>query len=277
MSDIKRNSPISKATKIRLLLETAKSMQAVVNLVDQARRSLNFIDRFNVISGTKVSNLGDKSPDDQHYLRRLAEYTLVVGLIQLDITAAIRIYLNGTEPYDTMYATKQLLVTINEGYKQIYQYVTVVNGVEVDENRKKSYWVKDIGRLISSELPELLPEYERITKALDLYDDQELKEMTKPRNLAIHYDKNASKVYDMLMALDIEKMVTKSMPFIAILIDMAAFGITTLNKFEQMINSKKNQSEIFHINKLEDMKTQHPEAADLLSQVQEWVKNFGKL
>jgi hypothetical protein len=268
---------ISHENKERLILETSKSMKEVAKLVDQARKSIRIIDEAETQLSSKVKNMGDELPDQQHHLRRLAEYTLVVALIHLDMTSAVRIYLKGTEPYDTTYATKQLLVTINEGYKQIYQYVTSIDGKLDEDKRKKSYWVKDMGRLINSELPELLPTYNTITAALNLYDDKELKEMTKPRNLAVHYDKNASKVYDMLIALDIETMSKKAIPFISILNDMVHFSLETLVKYEKLIQVRTNELESFHINKLEDLKSKHPEATDLLTMIQQDVKNFLKL
>jgi len=115
----------------------------------------------------------------------------VLGLIHLNISSAFRIYLKGDEPYDTIYTSKQLLVTINEGYKQVYHYLNVIDGELVDDKRKQSYWVKDMGRLVSKEIQGIINNYKSITFALDDYDNLQLKQMTKPGNLAIHYDKNA--------------------------------------------------------------------------------------
>lgn len=50
--------------------------------------------------------------------------------------------------------------------------------------RNQSYCGKDIGKLINSELPELIPDYIQIAKELDEYEDQELKNMVNPLNLS---------------------------------------------------------------------------------------------
>lgn len=269
--------PISSESKAKLILETSRSMQEVTHLIDQARFSIRKIDAAALVFPDSQKNMGNGFPDEQHHIRRLAEYTLVLGLIQLDISSAFRIYLKGDEPYDTIYASKQLLVTINEGYKQIYHYVNVIDGELVDDKRKQSYWVKDMGRLVSQEIPEMLDNYKSITVALDDYDDLQLKQMTKPRNLAIHYDKNASKVYDMLIALDIETLAKKAIPFIGILNNMVSFSMKCLRQYETLISQRTNNMEAFHINKLEGLKATHPNAEDLFSMMQQQIRDFLKL
>jgi hypothetical protein len=276
MDQEQEKKPISEEGKLRLKEETTRSMREVAGLVDQARNAIRFIDQAeSILQGDQKKNMGEQAPYERHHLLRLGEYTLVLGLIHLDMTSAFRIYLNASEPYDVIYATKQLLVTINEGYKQIYHYLSADESKQQESKRSQSYWVKDMGRLVDLELPDLRSDYQTITNALDVYDDQELKEMTKPRNLAIHYDNRASKVYDMLMKLDIETLAKKALPFMSILNDMVAFSLKAMVSYNALIQERADQTVSYHVDKLEAMKLAHPEAEDLFSKMQDFVKNFG--
>lgn len=277
MDNLPGKVPISAEGKAKLQEETLKSIQSISSLIDKVRNSIIMIDNVdNLWAEQNPGLIINKKEGERHHLRRLSEYTLLVGLIYLDISTAFRIYLNAKERYEVIYSTKQLLITINEGYKKIYNYLSYENGIPVPNKRNQSYWVKDIGKLINTELPELISEYNDITKELDEYDDQELKNMTKPRNLSIHYDDVASKVYDMLINLDIETLTIKALPFILILNHMFQFSNKILIKYNTLIESRKNDSIEFHLNKLEDMKSKNPEATDLLNEVQNWVINFGR-
>jgi len=276
MDNLRVEIPISAESKAKLQEETYKSIQSISTLVVKVRNSIAMID--NVDSLLTEQNLGlviNKKEKEMHHLRRLSEYTLLIGLIYLDINTAFRISLNAIEPYEIIYSTKQVLITINEGYKKIYNYLGYDNGIPKPNKRNQSYWIKDIGKLINTELPELIPEYNEITKKLDEYDDQELKDMKKSRDLSIHYDDNASKVYDMLISIDIETLIVKALPFIQILNNMFQFNNTILNKYTKLTELRENDNIEFHLNQIEYLKSKHPEATDLLNEVQEWVKNFG--
>lgn len=97
---------------------------------------------------------------------------------------------------------------------------------DIKENRNKSFWVKDIGEIIKSDLSDLQQQYNAITNELERYFSLYFDEIKEQRNLSIHYDKNPVKVYDMLLKLNIEETFKKLIPFLNILNKM--FDLTHL-------------------------------------------------
>ncbi len=259
---------ISDTTKKRLEEETLANTNSYVNLIDSVRSSVLMLDRVE----DYMSNANLSIPDSNYHLRRIGEYTMLLGLIWLDITTAFRVYLNAKENYETIYSTKQLLIIINEGFKKIYGYISIdQNGNYKTKERNKSFWVNDIGKLVKSELTHLTSKYDEITVLLDSYDDEELKNMKTPRDLFVHYDNDPTKVYDELIKLDIEKMTIKIIPFMGILSKMVFFSQNVLKAYAQQIEDKKNDFFNFHHQKLEQLKMEQSGnqlAIDLLNQVQ---------
>ncbi len=268
---------ISAATKKRLEEETLANTNVYVNLIDTVRSSMLMLNR----TEGYMSKENMAIPDSNNHLRRIGEYTMLLGLIWLDITTAFRIHLNAKDNYETLYSTKQLLIIINEGFKKIYGYISIdPNGNFKTKERNKSFWINDIGKLVKSELMHLVPQYDEITTLLDAYDDDELKNMKYPRDLFVHYDYDPTKVYDELIKLDIEKMTTKIIPFMEILSKMISYSLNVLKEYAQQIENKKNDFFNFHHQKLEQLKIQHSGnqlAIDLLNQVQADLIKFKDL
>ena len=264
---------LSAETKAEWERFTVSGIVSYTNMVDKVRDSIKMIDNVEQY----IVQQGHAMPPENKHLRRLSECSMLVGLIWLDITAAFRIYLNAKERYEVIYAVKQLTITINEGFKQIYNYVSLdENGNSKTRERNQSFWVKDIGNIVKMELPHLLPEYEKITSSLDTYDDQELKDMKEPRNLFVHFDREASAVYDELQKQDIEKIARKALPFMNILTDMIKFNQLLLNEYNTIIGQRKNDMLNEKINAFESLRDKlgsNPDALGLLDQVQSFLKN----
>jgi len=265
---------ITEETRKALEENTLSNFDVYTKLVDSVRSSVAMLDR----TEEYMLKNNHSIPDSNYYLRRISEYTILLGLVWLDITAGFRIYLNAKENYETIYSTKQLLITINEGFKQIYNYVSIdSNGNLKTKPRNHSFWVKDIGTIVNDKLAHLVDEYLEITTELDLYDDDELKNMRGPRNLFVHYDIEASKVYDELINLDIEKMAIKMMPFMKILSRMVLFGRKVLEEYNSYI--KKNSDDFYDTEhqKIESLKVEHgnsPQLLELFNQIQADLMKF---
>lgn len=265
---------ITEETKKTLEEATLSNFDVYTKLIDGVRRSITMIDR---AEEYMVSN-GHSIPESNHHLRRIGEYTMLLGLVWLDITAGFRIYLNARENYEAIYSTKNLLITINEGFKQIYNYVSAdPNGNLKTKPRNNSFWVKDIGVLVNDQLTHLSYEYNEITSELDLYDDDELKNMRGPRNLFVHYDPEPSKVYDELINLDIEKMARKMIPFMQILSKMILFGRKVLEHYSAYIEKSNNNFYDQEYEKIEGLKAKHSDSQqlqDLFNQIQADLMKF---
>jgi hypothetical protein len=93
----------------------------------------------------------------------------------------------------------------------------------ISKHRNKSYWIKEIGDILQNELVELKFEYDEITNDLDEYLKINFALLQVQRNLSIHYDKDPTKVYKMLIELDVEETFKTLIPFINILNKMFEF------------------------------------------------------
>jgi hypothetical protein len=252
---------------------TLSGMSAYTSLADKIRSSISIIDRVEQYTEKQ----GHTLPEASKHLRRLSECSLLISLIWLDITAGFRIYLNAKDKYEGIYAVKQLTITINEGFKQIYNYVSIDdNGNLKTRERNHSFWVKDIGAIANNELPHLLNDYDKITASLDTYDDQELKDMKGPRNLFVHFDKTPSLVYDELVKQDVEKITKKILPFMKILKEMIDFSMVLLADYNILITQRKNDMLDNQHQKFESLRSrvsQQPKAMELLDQIQHFIKS----
>ncbi|MBB5644898.1 hypothetical protein [Pedobacter cryoconitis] len=268
---------LTRETKIKLQNETIANISVYVNLIESVRKSIKMIDNIDQIYNEKKIDI----PNENLHLRRISEYTMLLGLIWLDITTAFRIYLNARENYEVLYAGKQLVITINEGFKKIYNYTSVdANGNLKTSERNKSFWIKDISFLVNKELSHLRQKYNEITNELNDYDDQELMDLKDPRDLFVHYHKeNPSVVYDELIKLDIEKISLKIIPFMEILTKMISFGNSILSEYKTIILKKNDSFFVEHHQKMEFMKVAYannPKAVELFNFIQNDLLNFNK-
>ncbi|MEH6306185.1 hypothetical protein RYH73_11060 [Olivibacter sp. CPCC 100613] len=265
---------ISDETKKILEAETLSNIDSFVDLAESIRRSVRMIDR----AGQYMEASGIEIPKDNFYLKRISEYSMLLTLIWLDITAAFRVYFNAKKNYEVAYASKQLLIIINEGFKKIYGYLTFdKNGNLRTGERNKSFWIYDIGNLIHEKLLFLEKEYDFITLELDKYDDDDLKKMKDPRDLFVHYDKVPTKVYDELENIDIERITVKTIPFMRILSKMIPFTHTLLKEYALLNEKEKNDAFDSHHKKLEEFKKMHsnnPDVIKMLTDVQVGLLKF---
>jgi hypothetical protein len=208
-------------------------------------------------------------------INHLLKYRLFIGIIILDLAAAIRIYLNAKLQYEALFSVRQIIVIINEGYKKIYNFILKHDkGIDIEKYRKNSFWVKNIGEIIYLDLPDLQQEYDSITIELERYLIMNFDGIKDQRNLSIHYDENPVRVYDMLLKLDIEETFKKLIPFLGILNRM--FDLThllVLRYNEKLDTERRNQETQFEImiSKLEEFKNQENE--NNISLLQDSMRN----
>lgn len=257
--------PISDATKQSMADITQLTIDQAWNQIRVLRKT---VEQIKMVQAFYEQN--QMSPSQaNHYLGRVTEYAILIHLLSADLSVAYRIYLNAKTGYEVQYAGRQLILIINEGFKQIYHYVwpDKKEGNMVTSKRNDSFWVKDIGGLVRLMLPGLADRYQELTEKLNSYDDPELAAMTPTRNLFVHYDRITSDVVDAIEALDIEVLSQKVMPFMLILQQMTSFCMELVQAVavtsEQMnVDLHKRESE-----KLAALREQHKDRADLVQMI----------
>ncbi|MGW1453481.1 hypothetical protein ACWBC2_00675 [Salegentibacter agarivorans] len=216
-----KQKPITKETAKTILETTDSSISEVVKVTDSIRKSLNHVSHLK--NGVSKVNKVFQNNDLNNY-ENFLEYGLLIGLIYLDLTSATRAYLLSTHTYQKLSHIRQIIVIINEGFKQIYNFISInKKGDKITKNRNKSYWIKEIGSIVKTSLPGLNEEYERITQELESYFEENFESIKIQRDLSVHYDKKASKVYDMIINLKVEETFRKMSPFLKLLKEMFDF------------------------------------------------------
>ncbi len=153
-------------------------------------------------------------------LENLLNFRIIIGIIFLDLSVATLIHLKARFRYEEIYSLRQIIVIINEGYKNLYHFV---NNNKNQVKRKNSFWIKDIGYIIENELSEFQPEYTKITIELESFLEN-LDTVKDVRDLSIHYDKNSIKVYEMMKALNQETVFHSLIKFLNIINKMFDFS-----------------------------------------------------
>lgn len=239
---------MTEATKSKLLESVELGIEHVSKSVDEVR---SFIKKVNLMTDFMTEsefNIEDKIFDN---IEKLLEYRLLIGLIYLDLASSMRAHLNSKYTYEKLLSIRQIIVTINEGYKQIYNFIKINEcGETVTKYRKKSYWYEDIRIIINESNIELKPEYDSLTKKLDDYFDENFEAIKKQRDLSVHYDRKASKVYDMIVSLEVEGTFKKLSPFLTIITEMFRFtekmaSISQVNEKQKNIEMHNKFESVF--------------------------------
>ncbi|WP_321307934.1 hypothetical protein [Marinifilum fragile] len=232
---------MSPETKLRLLTSTEEKLNDITNDVDNVRKLIKkaeVIDTF-----LKKENITASFNN----LLNLLEFRLFIGILTLDLTSAVRIYLNAKFQYEGVFSARQIVVIINEGYKKIYNFVNPSdNGVAKLKNRNNSFWVKEIGGIVDNDLPHLNVHYNNITQKLDDYFNVNFSSLKELRDLSIHYgktakDKSPVKVYDMIVKMDIEETFLKMIPFVEILNEMFLFTHILVAEYQKKTDNQQEK------------------------------------
>lgn len=242
-----KNRPMTKETESKLIESTELAIEFVAKSVGEVR---SFIKKVKLMTGFMEEH--NISSEDEMFdsLEKLLEYRMLIGLIFLDLGSATRAHLNSKYTYEKLFFLRQIIVIINEGYKQIYNFVKLNdNGDSVTKYRNKSFWYKDIRTIINTSLPELSTEYNSLTQKLEDYFKENFSSIKEQRDLSVHYDKKASKVYDMFVSLEIEETFKKLSPFLDILTGMFRFT----EKMASISQIKERQKNIEMHNRMESM------------------------
>lgn len=270
------HKPMTNETKFKLLRGVESGIEYFSKSVVKGR---DFIEEVKFITNFMAQN--KLSTEDKVFgnIQKLLEYRMLIALIYLDLASSMRAYLKSKYAYEERFSIRQVIVTINEGYKQIYNFVRVnENGDLVTKHRNKSYWYEDMRVIIIESLPELKADYDSLTKELDDYFTDNFEAIKEQRDLSVHYDRKASKVYDMIAGLEVEGTIKKLSPFLNILTKMFRFtekiaSISEVNERQEIAVMKNSLESMFldietKINGL--ISNSNPEVMDSLKK--EWTK-----
>lgn len=215
------------AEKIKIKVE-----QNIENAPQSIHTSQKLIKNFDTLRKYHLKNGLSPLDDSFKTFEELLEYGLLLEILYLDLSSATIAYLNSKSTYEKLYSTRQIIVIINEGYKQIYNFTYTNNkGHIVTKHRNGSYWYGDIRVIIEELIPEFKCKYDSLTKKLDNYFKANFESIKEQRDLTVHYDKKASKVYDMIFELDVNEVFKKLFLFLDIIKEMFLFNLKVKVKF----------------------------------------------
>jgi len=216
-----KHKPITKETEAKLIENIEKSIEYISKAIDQVRGFLQ--KKAKVMEFLESHNINTEN-ETFETMEKMLEYRMLIGIIFLDLASATRAHLNSKYTYEKFYSLRQIIVIINEGYRQIYNFVRKnENGDLKTRDRNNSFWYKDIRNVVANSLPEMTNEYNRLTQKLEKYFEDNFSSIKEQRDLSVHYDKIASKVYDMTVGLNVEQTFLKMSPFLGILNEMFRF------------------------------------------------------
>lgn len=172
-----------------------------------------------------------------HYLTEILDGIILLSFLRMDVACSLKCYLKADIDYERKYALKQLLVLTLEGYKKIHGF----EGKKKDgskDSRKNSFWIKVI-QPIMKDVAFPQAEYIQLTeRMLDL--EKRFPDKTY-RDLAVHYDKNPSKVYDMLITINMKDTFPLMIDFVKLLNEIVNFLTRLIKQIEKKHTEKCHQ------------------------------------
>lgn len=173
-------------------------------------------------------------------LKKTLEFNMLIMIFHLDLSVIVNIFLNGKSEYEKLFALKQGVVIINEGYKKIFNFVTInKDGSYNYTQRHNSFWNKEI-RLIVNQYPALSTEFNQITEQLDDFYHSSFDQIKGIRDLTVHYDREPDKFYQMLTSLDTESIFNKMTGFVRIISKLYKFTQLVLDKISVDVEHEKD-------------------------------------
>lgn len=271
---MEEKQPLTEKTKQEMLKYSRLNIQMTSKNLTLLRERVRQIDKFQ----QELHEHGLEISDYEHHSRKLAEYSILLGLISQDLWCAYGNALKADEDYEHQYATKHIVIIINEGFKKIYNYVWKNEKGDLQtKDRNRSIWKKDIGMIITNHLPHLEKEYLRLTSELEQFDDLTLKAMKNPRNIFVHYDDTPSKAYDEIYNTSIKNVSQKAIEFIKILHQMFEF-LLLLNQDYFSILKARNEITFKELSKMwENKKIEYSNSPEKLRIIEKALQNLRKI
>jgi hypothetical protein len=237
------NLPITPETEIKLRFATEGSLKDFYPVLDDRYKQINQI---KISLDFLCSQFGIDIASDECIkllnLKRLIEYNMLITLFHLDLSVIVNLFLNGKSDYEKLFALKQGMVIINEGYKKIFNFVTEnKDGSPNFTQRDNSFWNKDIRNIVEM-YPNLEPEFKLITKQLDEYFEISFDKIKEIRNLTVHYHSDPVEFYQMLKSLDTKTIFVKLTGFVNIISRMYPFMTLIINEMNTDINNGREKT-----------------------------------
>lgn len=237
------NLPITTETEKILRFATEGTLKDFYPVLDDRYKQINQI---NISLDFLCSQLGIDIASDECIkllnLKKLIEYNMLITSFHLDLSVIVNLFLNGKSDYEKLFALKQGMVIINEGYKKIFNFVTEnKDGSPNFTQRDNSFWKKDICQIVER-YPILDTEFKLITKQLDEYYEFSFDKIKEIRDLTVHYHKDPVEFYQMLKSLDTETIFVKLTGFVKIISRMYPFMSLVINEMNSDISDGREKT-----------------------------------
>ena len=196
------------------------SLEAASRLHEKLRLKIPEYEKSADICAAILKSIKRRKETNYIALKGILRTQLMLCYINLDLCSAYRQYLSTdmSTNYENRQAMTKINVVMSEGYKKIYGFG--------ESQHKKSFWVSQIKVAVDC-FDALADEYNRIEGLLkDMANDNVLnKEM---RDLTIHYDGDPLRVYNMLLDLSAEEVISRCNKFFEILAEVTKFVWTLI-------------------------------------------------
>lgn len=274
---IEEKQPLTEKTKLEILSYSQLNIRMTSENLILLRQQIRQIKQIDKIQ-EELFDHGLEIAEFENHSRKLAEYSILLGLISQDLACAYRNALKAEEDYEHQYATKHIVIIINEGFKKIYNYVWKNQKGDLQtKDRNKSLWKKDIGMLVSNHFPHLRTEYDRITSELDKFDDFTLKDMKNLRNIFVHYDDIPSKAYDEIYNISLETVSKKAISFMKILLQMFEFSLLLNQEYSPLLEARTENIFEAHFKMWEKKKVQYSNNPEVLKMIENAMQNLQEM
>jgi len=266
--------PVSEETKQKLKELSLMNLQVTGEHLDLLREHIKSLDETLV----GMPDISDGLALHVRQLRRIYEYTMLIGLISCDLWVAYRVYLRAEDGYEVQYASKQIVVILTEGLKQVYNFISRNDkGDLVTSKRNRSIWKRDIGDIVRGKFPDLVQQYQALTADLESFDDGILKSLQKPRNIFVHYDHEPALAYDEVVALHIEQLTMKAIPFMELMKGMMGFNLSLTGAYVEHSIQAVKDAFLEHQGILEGMKAEYPVNPASLAELANGLENLATI
>lgn len=210
----------------------ANSKPSIENLLQSySKISSKYLNYIRIIdSNIELLSKGSKRDEVNKFqnLKRLLEFSMLTVILIYDLQTTREIYQKGQSEYEKLFALKQSIVIINEGYKKIFKFVKEnKDGSYNYTQRDNSFWNKDIC-LIVYRYSDLKPEFDSITNELDEYYASSFEKIKEIRDITVHFDREPERFFNMLNTLNSEEIFNKIKSFGGIIKRMNQLIITTV-------------------------------------------------
>ncbi len=163
----------------------------ITNLIHNSEQKIKELYKELKVGLTVSSLMDNKTPELYVYTQNLQNG---INFILMDIGTSFKAEISVSNTYEKRFHIKNILSSISEGYKLLYNFGKL---------RNKSLWSKLMNKLKEYNDEELIEDGNKIENSLKEYGKTEIDQSL--RNLTLHYDKEMISVYKKTISINSEE------------------------------------------------------------------------